>query len=144
MNNQARLLNPLIRALPFLIGRWVVEKSNIERLSKEVLQQGAEAALPCNLPDEWLDLLERDLEMILQEGDHSYLTAPLAMVVHILFHKHGGKGKEVTFSEEDLFNYLRFLYFEVSLETVRRHTDIAPLPATLETILTNRDVAWEA
>jgi len=120
-----------------------VEKSNMERLGKEVLKQGAEAALPCNLPDEWLDLLERDLEMILQEGDHSYLTAPLAIVFHLMFHKHGGKGKEVTFSEEDLFNYLRFLYFEISLETVRRNTNIAPAPATLETILTNRNVSWE-
>ena len=45
--------------------------------------------------------------MILQEGDHSYLTAPLAIVVHLMFHKNGGNGKEVTFSEEDLFNYLR-------------------------------------
>ena len=55
----------------------------------------------------------------------------------------GRKGKEVTFSEEDLFNYLRYLYFEISLETVRRNTNIAPAPATLETILTNRDVSWE-
>ena len=120
-----------------------MEKSDMERLSKEVLKQGAEAALPCNLPDEWLDLLERDLEMILQEGDHSYLTAPLAMVVHLIFHKHGGKDKKVTFSEEDLSNYLRYLYFEISLETVRRNTNIAPAPATLETILTNRNVSWE-
>ena len=37
-----------------------MEKSNIKRLSKEVLTQGAEAALPCNLPDEWLNLIERD------------------------------------------------------------------------------------
>ncbi len=120
-----------------------MEKSNIERLSKEVFQLGAEAALPCNLPDEWLDLLERDLEMILQEGDHSYLTAPLAIVVHLMFHKNGGNGKEVTFSEEDLFNYLRYLHFEIALEGVRRNTNIAPAPATLETILTNRDVSWE-
>ncbi len=120
-----------------------MEKSNMERLSKEVLKQGAEAALPCNLTDEWLELLERDLEMILQEGDHSYLTAPLAMVAHLLFHKNGGKGKKVTFSEEDLFKSLQFLHFEIALETVRRNTDIAPMPATLETILTNRDVSWE-
>ena len=119
-----------------------MEKSNMERLSKEVLKLGAEAALPCNLPDEWLDLLERDLEMILQEGDHSYLTAPLAIVVHLMFHKHGGKGEKVTFSEEDLFNYLRYLHFVIALETVRRNTDLAPMPATLETILTNRDVSW--
>ena len=119
-----------------------MEKSNMERLSKEVLKQGAAAALPCNLPDEWLDLLERDLEMILQEGDHSYLTAPLAMVAHLLFHKNGGKGKKVTFSEEDLFKYLQFLHFEIAIETVRRNTDLAPMPATLETILTNRDVSW--
>lgn len=114
----------------------------MERLSKEVLKKGADAALPCNLSDEWLDLLERDLEMILQEGDHSYLTAPLAMVAHLMFHKHGVKGRKVTFSEEDLFKYLKFLHFEIALETVRRNTNIAPISATLETILTNRDVSW--
>jgi hypothetical protein len=119
-----------------------VEKSNMERLSKEVLNQGAEAALPCNLPDEWLDLLERDLEMILQEGDYSYLTAPLAILAHLMLHKNGGNGKKVTLSEEDLYNYLRYLHFEIALETVRRNTNIAPEPATMETILTNRDVGW--
>lgn len=115
----------------------------MKELSEEVLSRGAEGALPCNLSDKWIDLLERDLQMILEEGDQSYLTAPLALVAHILFNKSGRKVKEVKFSEEELFKYLQYLYFEISLETVRRHTNIAPLPATLETILTNRDVSWK-
>lgn len=119
-----------------------MERSSMERLSKEVLSNKIGAALPCNLSDEWLDLVERDLRMVLEEGDHSYLTVPLAIIAQIMFDKNGRRGKKVTFSEEDLFNYLRYLYFEICLETVRRNTDIAPMPATLETILTNRDVSW--
>jgi len=120
-----------------------VEKSSVERLSKEVLSRGIGAALPCNLPDQWIKLLERDLKMVLENGDHSYVSAPLAIIFHLIHEKKGGKEKKITFSEEDLFNYLRYLYFEISLETVRRNTNIAPDPATLETILTNREVGWD-
>ena len=94
-------------------------KSSVERLSKEVLSRRVGSALPCNLPDEWLYFIERDLRMILEKGDHSYLSAPLALIAHIIYEKSGGKEKEITFSEEDLFNYLRIPYFEIYLETVR-------------------------
>lgn len=120
-----------------------MERSSPERLAKEVLSKEIGAALPCNLPDEWIDLLERDLDMILNKDDQSYLTAPLAIICHIIFDKSGRKDKKVAFTEEELFKYIQYLYFEITLETVRRHTDVAPAPATLETILTNREVGWD-
>lgn len=122
-----------------------MEQSDISKLKKEVLDHGPEAALPENLPDVWVKLLARDLEMF-REGagedneGHSYLTAPLAIIVHILFGRKGKNEHEISFSDKDLFNYLDYLQFEISLEEIRRWTDISPEPATLETIFTDRKV----
>lgn len=119
-----------------------MEKSDLRKLKQEVLDRGPDATLPCNLPDAWLNLLARDLEMLLQEQKeyHCYMTAPLAIVVHILYAKHGNKGRVVSFSEEEMFNHLQDLRIEILLEIIRRNTDISPEPATLDTIFTNRDV----
>lgn len=119
-----------------------MEKSDLRKLKQEVLDRGSDATLPCNLPDAWLNLLARDLEMFLQKRveDHSYLTAPLAIVSHLLLAKHGNKGKEVSFSEKELFIYLHDLQIEIALEMIRRNNGIAPEPASLDTIFTNREV----
>lgn len=121
-----------------------VEISDIKKLKQEVLDHGPEATLPANLPDEWIKLLARDLDMLLNvDGgyeDHRYLTAPLAIITHILFGKKGENESSVSFSEEDLVKFLDYLRFEIALEEVRRWTDISPEPATLETIFTNRKV----
>ena len=63
-----------------------MEKSDLTRFQKEVIAHGAEAALPCNLSDEWIALLSRDLNMLLEpeNEDHGYLTVPLALVIHLL------------------------------------------------------------
>lgn len=116
--------------------------SDLKKLKMEVFDRGPEATLPGNLPDYWLSLLERDLGMLLQEhkADHNYMTAPLAVVCHILYAQHGNKGKEVSFSEEELFIYLQYLRIEISLEILRRCSDMAAEPATLATIFTNRNV----
>lgn len=119
-----------------------METSDLNRLKHEVLDFGPNATLPCNLPDAWLSMIARDLEMLFQEKkeDHGYLTAPLAIVVHILHGKHGNKEKEISFSENELFKYLQDLQIEVSLEILRRNTDITPEPATLDTIFSDRTV----
>lgn len=127
---------------PHDLAKVPMEKSDLQKLKHEVLDQGPEAALPCNLTEAWLSMLARDLEMLIQEQkeDHSYLTAPLAIIVHILYGKHGNKETEISFSEEELFKYLQDLRIEISLEIIRRNTNIAPEPATLDTIFTNRNV----
>jgi hypothetical protein len=122
-----------------------MEKSDLVRLKHEVLDHGPEAALPANLPDEWVRLLARDLEELLGEtdkvrDDHSYLTAPLAIIAHILFGKMGKNEDSVNLPAEDLFNFLDYLRFEIALEEIRRWTDISPEPATLETIFTDRKI----
>lgn len=122
-----------------------MEISDIKKLKQEVLDHGPEATLPANLPDEWIKLLARDLDILLNvDGngceDHRYLTAPLAIITHILFGKRGENESSVSFSEEDLVKFLDYLRFEIALEEVRRWTDISPEPATLETIFTNRKV----
>lgn len=119
-----------------------MEQSDLFQLKHEVLDQGPEAALPCNLPDKWLNLLARDIEMFPQEqdGSHTYLSAPLAVIALLLLGKSGQSGKEVSFSVEELFEYLRHLEIEIAIEVARRGADINATPATMETIFTNRIV----
>jgi len=119
-----------------------MEKSDLARFQKEVMAHGAEAALPCNLSDEWIALLNRDLTMLLdpENEDDGYLTVPLALVIHLLLGKRGNKSGEMTFSEEELHKYLQYLHFELAAEEVSRNTEISLNRATLETIFTNRNV----
>jgi len=117
-----------------------MEQSDLLQLKREVLDQGPEAALPCNLPDKWLGLLARDLEMLPQEQDssHSYLSAPLAIIAQLLLGKSGLKENEASFSVEELFEYLQYLEIEIAIEVARRYADIDAAPASIETIFTNR------
>lgn len=122
-----------------------MEQSDIRKLKQEVLDHGPEATLPANLPDEWIKLLARDLDMLLNEAgngneDYRYLTAPLAVITHILFGRRNENESSVNFTDKDLVKFLDYLRFEIALEEVRRWTDISPEPATLETIFTNRKV----
>lgn len=119
-----------------------MEKSDLLKLKREVLDLDSEAALPKHLSDAWLNMLLRDLDIVFQEknDDHTYLTAPLALIAHILVGKNANKGCEVTVTQEELFGYIQDLRLEISLELIRRNTDITTEPATLDTIFTNRDV----
>lgn len=117
-----------------------MEQSDLLQLKREVLDHGPEAALPCNLPDKWLGMLARDLEMLPQEQDssHSYLSAPLYIIIHLLLGKSGQR--EGSISVEELFEYLQHLKIEIALEVARRSSDIDVVPATIETIFSNRVV----
>ncbi len=121
--------------------------SDLELLRSEVLTQPPEAALPRNLSDYWLDLIGRDLEECVGDGagnhDEStpYMTAPLALILHILTGKTGSNKLEVPL--DDMFKYFQDYRIEIALESVRRRTDIRPEAATLETIFTERDVQVE-
>lgn len=122
-----------------------MEQSDISKLKKEVLDHGPEAALPANLPDVWIKLIARDLEMhrngaIEKNEDHSYLSAPLAIIIRILCGKNGKNEHEVRFSGKELLNFLDHLQFEIALEEIRRCSNMSLEPATLETIFTDRSV----
>jgi hypothetical protein len=64
--------------------------SSLERLENEVLSLPPAAALPCNLPDIWLDMIARDLEEVMGPNAHvgeaagKYAAAPLALILRIL------------------------------------------------------------
>ena len=115
-------------------------------LAAQVLTQSPVAALPCNLTDEWLDLISRDLEGALgedapQEIDANLLAAPLALVVHILSGQHSEAGH--TWSFEDLFNRVQDYRVEIALELLNRRTGVHSPPATLATIFRQREVTTE-
>lgn len=126
-----------------------IEKSDLERLGKEILSQPPERALPCNLSDYWLELIVRDLGMVCDSsGDadadlSDYMVAPSALIIHILRGKYESCDDAVEVSYEEMFSYFHQYRVEMCLEEIRRKTDIQSDPATLETIFTVRvAMAW--
>lgn len=123
--------------------------TDLKKLAQEVLQgQPGDAALPCNLTDQWLDLISRDLDVCLGDLDadsetpsKSHLAAPLALIVHLLFAKQGGAQVKLAFDELD--QYLVDLRIEVALEQVTRRTNFSASRATVQTIFTKRTVEFE-
>lgn len=114
---------------------------DLEKLKSEILTYPPEAALPCNLSDDWLMQVDASLEQVLDVGGDqasSYLTGPLALILHVLRGKTGLDQFEV--SEEALMGHFIDYRIEVALETVNRSTDIKSTSATLDTIFTNRTV----
>jgi len=113
-----------------------------------LLGRPGDAALPCNLTDQWLDLISRDLDVCLGDLDadsetpsKSHLAAPLALIVHLLFAKQGGAQVKLAFEELD--QYLIDLRIEVALEQVTRRTNFSASRATVQTIFTKRTVEFE-
>ncbi len=112
--------------------------SDLGRLDDEVLSRSPEAALPCNLPDHWLVMIARDLEMLMENGKSTgsghHISAPAALVAHILLGRTNSAVAAV--SIDDLSQMFCDLHIEVSLELIRRSGAVDFEPATLDTILT--------
>lgn len=120
--------------------------SRLGILAAHILTQPPAAALPCNLPDEWLDLISHDLERALGEDapqhiDTQLLEAPMALVLHILVGQHGKTGQAWSF--EDLFDRLQDYRVEIALELLNRRTGVHTNPATMATIFKQREVIAE-
>jgi hypothetical protein len=116
-------------------------KSDLAKLQREVLALPPSAALPCNLPEHWLDMIARDLEATMTGGEEGYASAPLLLVVHILQGKTPGQsGQEIQIPLETLYDYFRDLRVEIDLEIVNRRTRSWIEPATLDSIFTDRMV----
>ena len=119
----------------------------LEALVAQVLTQPPAAALPCNLTDEWLDLISRDLEVALgkdvpQDSDAKLLAPPLALVIHILEGQHNKAGDAWSF--EELFDRLQDYRLELALELLNRRTGVRATPATMATIfLKQREIFFE-
>ena len=124
----------------------VPAQSRLEMLAAQVLRQSPAAALPCNLTDEWLEQISRDLEGVLgeeapQDINAHLLAAPLALVVHLL----AGQQSDVeqAWSFECLLDRLQDYRVEVALELLNRRTGVRSTPATLATIFRQREVTSE-
>lgn len=122
--------------------------SDLEKLARDVLGQPPTAALPCNLSDEWLALIARDLDACMGEmtGDdegtaHTFMAAPLALVIHLLQGKANGKERLIEFDEFE--QYLEDYKIEVNLELVNRKTNLSIQPANLLNIFEGRRVRAE-
>ncbi|MAY54894.1 MAG: hypothetical protein CMQ37_03405 [Gammaproteobacteria bacterium] len=117
----------------------------ISRFKTEVLETGPESTLPCNLRDEWLDVLlmqadeMANLEELDNEDDSPVCTELLAAVLHIHMVKNGFE--KVSLEESELMHTMELYAIELGMEKVSRNTEFQCEPATLETIFTNRGVA---
>ncbi|WP_289169191.1 hypothetical protein [uncultured Pseudoalteromonas sp.] len=115
----------------------------IERFKTEVLVTGPESSLPCNLSDEWLDILLgqanefSEAEELVKEGENVRVTEIMAAVIHILMAKNGFK--EVSIEESKLFSCIEQYTLELSLEEISRKTEFNINAATIENIFTNRN-----
>lgn len=123
----------------------LTEEIDVERLKTEILANARVTALPCNMSDEWLMLLVRDFTEALDHPDapciertRSALFAAMAVILYLLTEKNNTQ--QVAVPLELMHEYCRRYQMELQLELLRRQTDARLKPATLETILTNRDV----
>lgn len=117
-------------------------KSDLVKLQEEILALPPSAALPCNLPDYWLDMIARDLEATLTEGKEGYAAAPLILITHLVQGKTSATPEEgVQIPLDTLFAYFCDLRVEINLEIVSRRRRCWVEPATLDSIFTNRMVS---
>lgn len=107
---------------------------------------GAEATLPCNLTDYWLSEIQMHLVKLFESmaataelKTEQSMALPLAAVIHILFAK--GSTEKLEVSLDEIFDYFKYYRAELALEEIRRKTDFKAEPASIQTILTNRDVS---
>jgi hypothetical protein len=121
--------------------------TDLQRLKQEVLSREASAALPCNLPLEWLQIIARDIDRAFAcetpaEASAHYLAAPLALVGHLLCGQ--AKADFASVDLETLLRYCELYRTEVAIEWVGRSTSIHAKPATLQTIFSDREVEFSS
>lgn len=116
------------------------ENDLLEQFKLDVLDQGPEACLPVNLSEEWRETLSQGIERYLDDEDDSRLSLVLGALVIILFGKN--PGAEVNMPLETIFEHMQSYRLELALEEVRRKTEVKIVPATLETIFTDRDLEF--
>jgi hypothetical protein len=122
-----------------------------ERIKEELLDRDPSACLPRNLNDEWLSYLAVSADKMLgsdnaedAEAGAVRKEASLAVVIRLLDAKAGERGEGIEVPIEDMYNYLQRYRMELALEEVHRKTEVKYNPATIETILTERDIeTWK-
>jgi len=121
-------------------------ETDLYRLEQEILQQPPQAALPANLSQEWLGLINRDLEVALDDyGDDPALgmacsVPPIFLILHLLSGKYGRKLGLTEVSQDDLVRLLCLYQTEIVLELSRRRGGARFEPATVETMFERNPV----
>ncbi|KAB0667700.1 hypothetical protein F6V25_03110 [Oryzomonas japonica] len=120
--------------------------SALKAFKREVLDMGADACLPANLPDGWIEYLDGELSALDygsdDDAEEESPACSLAAVLSILFEKHAQESLSMTFDE--LYIRMAEYRIEIGLEIVCRRTEINYNPATLANIFTNRTVeCWK-
>jgi hypothetical protein len=101
----------------------------------EVVNKGAEAVLPQNLPDPWLSRLLYEAEAF-QAGEDN-LAGLLASVLRILDYQQGGaclRDGKLEVERDELFKCLGYYAGCLAIEELNRKTAIRGEPPTLENI----------
>lgn len=99
------------------------------------------AALPCNLSDELLGLVARDLDAMLNEVQPQDTgsrpdAVSLGLVLHILAGQPGDGQPGILLA--DIFAAMEDYRLEITMELKKRRTGIHSIPATMETIFKRR------
>jgi hypothetical protein len=128
----------------------------LDLFTKEVLANGPDAALPCNLDNYWLEQLQKSLDDYFSElemdedeeegikecGTPDSLSLPLLAITHLMFGKNDGENISILLSE--MYEHLKMYRIELSLEDIiRRDSNMLYEPATLATVLTDREICIE-
>lgn len=106
-----------------------------ERFHAEVLKFGAQAVLPKNLNDNWLELLTFQALLHSNENVTSDCPELLAAVLSILFMK--ANYQDLHMDQSELFNYLHLYSIELYVEKLNRTGNAKIDSATIDTILTD-------
>ncbi|WP_132258787.1 hypothetical protein [Paucimonas lemoignei] len=121
-----------------------VPRTDLNKLSSEVLSRGCEAALPQNLPDRWLRLLGRDVvearkafleENEEQDGPEIDISGPLLIVVALLSKKNRKTSLVDEFSTDELMASLDSYGRAIQEEIVGRQTGVFLRQYTVENVV---------
>ena len=113
----------------------MVKDGQFKQFAAEVLQQGADAVLPQNLPDRWLNALLEEAEIFQEEdSDIEETCAGLLSAVILILSQHSGHPDQMEIPVTTLLRCMSYYVMTLSGESVSRHTDIWVEPPTLENI----------
>ena len=113
----------------------------LSRFSNEVLSHGSSAVLPQNLSDFWLKTLQKLCDDFLDSNftiDQCTETLDmgdpvLVSCVHEVLHSRHGAGSEL--SAEEMAEKVTIYALSITMETIRRESDMEMPPPTLANLL---------
>lgn len=118
------------------------------RLKEEILDKDPSAALPANMTMEWLQLIERDIDVVLdaeccdQETWVLCSAGTISLVLQLLSGKLGAKVDVRDITWDEMLSTLKIYQVEIAIELKSRLQGLEIEPASLDTIFTNREVTF--